>query len=176
MNAIIIIDMINDFVYSKFENKRAQSIIPNILKLKNIADAKGWKVIYLQDSHKPTDPEIKIWGEHAMEGSKGSDIIDELKPNDRDIIIKKSTYNGFFNTDLERVLRAYNIKKIIFAGVSTDICVLNTAANAFYLGFEILVCRECTESINEEAKDFGLDYMQKIYGANILDIKQVGVI
>jgi nicotinamidase-related amidase len=176
MYAILIVDMINDFVYSKFGNERAQGIVPNILKLKNIADAKGWKVIYLQDSHKITDPEIKIWGEHAIAGSKGSDIIDELKPTESDIIIKKSTYNGFFNTDLEKVLKANNIKKLIFAGVSTDICVLNTAANAFFLGFEILVCRDCTESINEESKEMGLDYLEKIYGAKIFDIKQVGVI
>jgi nicotinamidase-related amidase len=176
MYALLITDMINDFVYSKFGNKRVQSIIPNILKLKNIAYSKGWKVIYLQDYHKRTDPEIKVWGEHAMEGSEGSEIIDELRPEKDDIIIKKSTYNGFFNTDLERVLTSFKIEGIIFAGVSTDICILNTAANAFYLGYDIFICKECTESIDADVKDFGLEYMQKNYGAKIVNLNYIGVI
>lgn len=176
MYAVLITDMINDFVYTRFGNERVQKIIPNILKLKEIAYRKSWKVIYLQDYHKHTDPEIKIWGEHAMEDSKGSEIISDLKPEKGDVIIKKSSYNGFFNTNLRRFLKHSDIDKIIFAGVSTDICVLNTAANAFYLGYDIIICRECTESIDEEAKEYGLEYMKKNFGAEIVNLNYLGVI
>ncbi|MGC8497586.1 MAG: isochorismatase family cysteine hydrolase [Thermoplasmata archaeon] len=176
MYALLIIDMINDFVYLKFGNERVQSIISNILKLKEIAYKKGWKVIYIQDYHKYTDPEIKVWGEHAMEGTHGSEIIEELSPGNEDIVIKKNSYNGFFNTNLDRVLRAKSIKNIIFAGVTTDICVLNTVANAFYLGYETLICRECTESMDEKSKYFALEYMQKNYDTKIVNIKDIGVI
>ncbi len=175
MYAILITDMINDFVFTRFGNERVQKIIPSILKLKKIAYSKSWKVIYLQDYHKHTDPEIKIWGEHAMEGSKGSEIIADLKPDYGDVTIKKGTYNGFFNTDLDQVLKSSNIDKIIFAGVSTDICILNTAANAFYLGYTIIICRECTESIDEETKEYALEYMKKNYGAEIVDLNYIGV-
>ncbi|MEM0161145.1 MAG: isochorismatase family cysteine hydrolase [Thermoplasmata archaeon] len=176
MYALLIIDMINDFVYLKFGNKRVQSIIPSILKLRNIAYNEGWKVIYLQDCHSITDPEIKVWGKHAMEGTSGSEIIKELSPGKEDIVIKKNSYNGFFNTDLDKVLRSNSIKKIIFAGVATDICVLNTVANAFYLGYETVICKECTESIDEKSKDFGLEYMQKNYGTKTVDLNNIGVI
>lgn len=49
--AVIVIDMLEDFVYGVLKNDRAKRIIPNIAKLLDFARAKGWLVVYANDAH-----------------------------------------------------------------------------------------------------------------------------
>ncbi|MGC8672881.1 MAG: cysteine hydrolase family protein [Thermoplasmata archaeon] len=176
MISLIIVDMIHEFVDGKFGSERARSIVSNVKMLIDIARSKGFLVIYVKDSHNENDPELKVWGAHAMRGSFSSEIVNDLKPSETDIIIEKTTYDGFFETQLNDVLKKQGIDKIIVAGVSTDICVMHTVAHAFFLGYETYVVEECTESIKETNKEFGLKYMKNIYGTKIINLKDVGEI
>src|SRR3990170_8631518 len=92
--AVIVIDMLEDFVYGALKNKRAKRIIPNIKKLLFYARRKGWTVVYANDAHLPGDPEEKVWGPHAMAGSRGAQVISELKPKRGDYVLGKRTYSG----------------------------------------------------------------------------------
>ncbi len=109
-----------------------------------------------------------------MKGSFSSEIIHELEVKPEDIVIEKNTYDAFFNTHLDDILREKNVKSVIVAGVSTDICVLHTVCHAFMLGYETIVVKECTDSIKEGNKDFGLKYMKNIYGTRIISLENVG--
>ncbi|MGC8619173.1 MAG: cysteine hydrolase family protein [Thermoplasmata archaeon] len=176
MEALVIIDMINEFVNGKFGSDRAKSIVGNIKKLIEIFNEKNLPVIYAKDSHIDGDPELKVWGNHAMKGSFSSEIIDDLKPDTNAIVVEKRTYDAFFETNLNEILKSKNVDKVFFSGVSTDICVLHTVAHAFFLGYETYIVKECTESIKESNKDFGLKYMNNIYGTKIISIKEIGEI
>lgn len=171
--AIFVIDMINDFVYDKFRNERAIKIIPNIKKIIDIARKKNIPIIYLKDAHEKGDPEEKLWGQHALNDTKGSEIIQELKPEKKDHIIKKRTYSGFYKTDLELLLKKYEVDTVILLGVSTDICVQNNAADLFYRNYKIIVVRDATASINEENHEYALNYMKNIFNANVLNTEEV---
>ena len=174
MIALIIVDMIHEFVDGKFGSKRAMGIVGNLKKLIGIAREKGFTIIFVKDSHVDSDPELKVWGPHAMKGSYSSEIIQDLNVEPGDIIIEKHTYDAFFNTNLENILKERNIKKIIVAGISTDICVLHTVGHAFFLGYETYVVRDCTESMKESNKEFGLKYMKTIYGTMIINLENIG--
>ena len=105
MKALVIVDMLKDFVDGKLANPRAQGIIEPLQRLLAHARENGWVVVFSNDAHKPDDPELKVWGEHAMEGSPGAEVIDELEPREDDIVSPKRTYGAFDETGLAEQLR-----------------------------------------------------------------------
>jgi len=163
IDAIVVVDMINVFVSGKMGSERYRDIPRNIkdtiVKLNKIT-------FLVQDSHVPTDPEIKIWGPHAMAGSFEAETVPELKG--MGILIKKNTYDAFFNTDLEDKLKEVGASNVLFCGLVTDICLQNTVASAFFRGFNPIIVKECTDSVDDFTRDYSLSYMERIYGAKII--------
>jgi nicotinamidase-related amidase len=58
---------------------------------------------------------------------------------------------------------------LILTGVSTDICVQHTAADGLFYGYDIIIVSDCTAAIEPEVHEKALKYMEKVYGAKILD-------
>lgn len=164
---LIVVDMINDFVTGKLGSDRALKIIPNISNLIKKARKQGIPVVYLRDAHTSDDKELDIWGEHAMKGSTGSEIIPELKPENNDIVIEKKWYSAFVDSQLPDILKKLGADTLIFTGVSTDICVQNNVAPAYFSGYKTIVPRDCTASIDEASYEFSLIYMKNIFGTEI---------
>ena len=174
MNKVLIVaDMINEFVTGKFGNEAARKIVPNIAALVLKARKKGVPVIFLHDSHNATDRELDIWGEHAMKDSPGSEFIPELMPEKNDIIIEKNWYSAFVDTELPGILSKMNADTLIFTGVTTDICIQNNVASAYFSGYKTIVPRDCTASWDEESYEFSLKYMKNIYGTEITSSDKV---
>ena len=100
MKALVVIDMLNDFVTGKIANPRAERIIPNVQELlaRARADRREWLVVYANDAHMPNDFELKVWGEHAMAGTPGAEIIPELAAEPGDFVLPKRTYSSFHET------------------------------------------------------------------------------
>jgi nicotinamidase-related amidase len=73
MKALIVIDMLNDFVTGVLANKEdATKIVPPIKSLTDHARGNPeWLVIYSNDAHRADEREIGIWGKHAMAGTRG---------------------------------------------------------------------------------------------------------
>ena len=118
--AVIVIDMLNDFVTGPIASPRIHHIIEPIKDLCDYARKHDMPVIYSNDSHTEVDKEFKVWGPHAVEGTKGAEVIDELKPQPGDYIIPKKTYSGFFQTTLELVLRELDVDTVIITGWQAD--------------------------------------------------------
>ncbi len=171
--AVIVIDMLNDFVGGKLGFGRAKAIIPNIRRLLDFAHKRGSPVIYLCDAHSPEDPELKLWGEHAMAGSEGAQVVPELKPTRKDSVMEKHSYDIFFDTELDEMLRGIGVKRLVLTGVVTEICVQNSAAGAFLRGYEITVPEDCVASPDESFHRASLDYMKRVYGARITTSKEL---
>ncbi len=172
--AVIVIDMLKDFVYGALKCERAFSIIPNIQKLLESARRKGIPVIYANDAHLPeVDLEFKKWGPHAIKGTEGAEVIDELKPKDGDFIIEKRRYSSFYETGLDMLLRELKVDTLILTGLHTNICVKHTAADAFYRGYKIIIPEDCVTTFNEEDHRWGLKYAKEIYGAEITTSQEI---
>ena len=80
MKALIIIDMLRDFVDGALANPRAQAILPSLQRLLEHARREGWVVVFSNDAHEPGDRELEIWGEHAMAGTPGAQVVERLQP------------------------------------------------------------------------------------------------
>ncbi|MGB9728578.1 MAG: cysteine hydrolase family protein [Thermoprotei archaeon] len=139
---IIVVDMQNDFVdlKGKLSVPTAIKTVKNIKRLIENARNHNVPIIYTQDWHMKDDPEFRIWGEHAVANTWGAEIIDELKPHENDIIIKKLRYDAFYGTQLEHVISRVLKKDIlIIVGTVANICVLHTAGSAALRWFDVIV-------------------------------------
>ncbi|MCP8308561.1 MAG: cysteine hydrolase [archaeon] len=171
--AILVIDMAKDFVYGKLKCDRAKRIIPNMKRLLESAREKSKPVIYVTDTHLPVDREMTLWGEHSMKGEEGAQIIDELKPDKKDYMIEKRTYSAFYETGLDPLLRDLKVDTVVITGLHTNICDRHTAADAFFRGYKIIVPEDCVDAFTEKDHLEGLDYIKKIYGAEITNSKEL---
>ena len=175
--AMLIVDMLDDFVYGKVKCDRAVPMIPRSGQLIDAARGAGIPVFYSNDSHNRKDFEVQRWGEHAMRGTKGARVISELRPRKRDQQIPKTTYSSFFNTKLERELKkAYDGKganTLVLSGLHTDCCVRHTVADGFFRGYESVVAEDAVNSFTELQYRTGLQYLKFWYLADILPTRKI---
>lgn len=162
--ALLVIDMLNDFVQkgAPLEVPGARDIVPPIKKQIDAAHQEGTPVIYLCDAHAPNDPEFRVWPPHAVKGSPGAQVVAELSPQKKDLIVLKTTYSGFHRTNLESLLHKLKPKKIIATGVCTEICVLYTTADAFMRGYDVEVPSTCVAGLTPEGHEFALKQMREV--------------
>lgn len=175
--AILVVDMLNDFVYGKLGFSKINKIIPNIKLLIDSGREFRIPIIYCNDSHSSSDRELKIWGPHAMKGTKGSQVIKELRPQPQDHVILKNTYSAFHNTNLKNTLDGlYNgkgVEEIILTGIHTDICIKHTVYDAFLHGYDIILAENGVCSATIQKHKGGLDYMKGTYSIRVQKIKNI---
>ena len=72
-----------------------------------------------------------------------TDIVPELKPQASDIVIYKTRFSGFYQTDLDATLKKFGIKYLIVTGVTTSICVESTVRDAMFRDYLCVMLRDC---------------------------------
>lgn len=171
--ALLIIDMLNDFVLegSPLEVPDTRKVIPAIKR--EIADAKkeGRPVIYICDAHERNDKEFSKfgWPRHAVKGTKGAEVVDELKPQNDDIVIEKTTYSGFYNTRLDETLKKLGIESLRLTGCVTHICVLFTASDAVLRDYKVRIVQDGIAGLTKEDHDAALRIMKNVLGVEIIN-------
>ena len=165
--AILVVDMLNDFVTGALACERGKAIVPATSKLLDAAREAGVPVIFCNDAHiAGIDRELKLWGDHAIAGTKGAEVIPELKLSNKDFVVPKRRYSGFFQTDLDILLKELGVKTVIMTGLHAHMCVRHTSADAYCLGYDVVVAKEATDSFTEEDYISGLAYLKTCYGAD----------
>lgn len=173
-SAVIVIDMLNDFVTGTIKCERAERIIPPLQKLLAAARQAGVPVIYSNDCHLPgIDKELRIWGPHAIRGTEGAEVIPELKPEPQDYVVPKRRYSGFCGTDLGLLLRELGVDTVILTGLHCNMCVRHTAADAYFNDFNIVVPADGTEAFTEADYQGGLAYLKQVYAAEITNVDEL---
>jgi len=176
--AVIVIDMLNEFVTGELGTKRAKRIVKPLQRLVDAARANDVPVIYSNDAHFSTDFEVvRKWGKHALKGTKGAEVIPELSPTEKDFVVEKRVYSGFYETGLDMLLRSLysgeGVDTVILTGLHTHICVRHTAASAFYRGYRIVVPRDGVEAFTRKDHEEGLEYLREVYGAEITTVDEL---
>ncbi|MCQ2450216.1 MAG: cysteine hydrolase [Clostridia bacterium] len=172
--AVLVVDMLNDFVTGALKCDRGLEIVPKTAELLNGCREKNVPVIFCNDAHiKGIDHELKFWGDHAIAGTKGAEVIPELAVCDKDYIVPKRRYSGFFHTDLELLLRELGVDTVIMTGLHTHMCVRHTSADAYQSGFDVVVAKDATNSFTKEDYEYGLKYLKETYDAEISDVDTI---
>lgn len=169
--ALLVIDMLRDFLEPEgalFCGEKARRIIPFVIKQIETFHQKGDPVIFICDAHKRHDPEFKLFKPHCLKGSKGAQIIPELPLKPEDIVVSKTRYSAFYQTNLEDLLKKKGITDVYVTGVCTSICVMDTVGDLRNRNYEVYVFRQGVADFDPRAHRFALERMAKIYGAKII--------
>jgi ureidoacrylate peracid hydrolase len=76
-------------------------------------------------------------------GGWGTRIIPELEPQLGDIVVPKHRYSGFFETQLDSILRGKNVKHIVVVGATTSVCVESTIRDAMFRDYQCILLEDC---------------------------------
>lgn len=169
--ALIIVDMLNDFVKKDgalYCGQTVGDIIPPIKRRLVENREKSNLIIYLQDCHSPDDVEFNRFPPHAIVNTLGSEIISELTPKKDDIVIKKRRYNGFYGTDLDVILWTNKITIVEIVGVCTSICIMDTVGELVNRDIETIVPVSCVADFDPEMHRMALIRMKNLYGCTIV--------
>jgi ureidoacrylate peracid hydrolase len=175
--AVLVIDMQNGFCHPEGSLPSAGLGLPNMpeviaatAELLATARAAGVPVIYTRHVFRPDllDVPARVAGvlpdepKPLIRGSWDADVIDELKPAEGDRIIDKNRYDAFLYTDLEVVLRAMGVQRLLVTGVVTSVCVESTVRSGEQRDFDPYVASDCT-SAAEGAHEPALAAMAAVF-------------
>ena len=168
--ALVVIDMQRDFIEKGGfgdslgnDVSRLEAIIPATARLIGLFRAKGWPIVHTREAHRPDlsdcppskirrgNPTLHIGDSGAMgriliAGEPGNDIVADLAPLDGEIVVDKPGKGMFWATGLHERLQTLGITHLVFAGVTTEVCVQTSMREANDRGYECLLIDEATES------------------------------
>ncbi len=168
--ALVIIDMQRDFVepggFGAALGNDVSLLQAAIAPTRALLDAwrrKGWPVVHTRESHASDlsdcppakrsrgNPALRIgdlgpMGRLLVRGEAGCEIVSTLAPVAGEVLIDKPGKGAFHATKLQAELKQRGVTQLVFAGVTTEVCVQTTMREANDRGYECLLVEEATAS------------------------------
>lgn len=146
-----------------FVNEHSRHVIPRVIRLIDECRARFLPVVFTRFINSPGSPfERLIDWPHVAE-PPDTDIVDELARN-ADVVIDKSFYSPFVG-EFESLIAEDDWRTLILCGLSTESCVLKTAADAFECGLRpIVIADACASDAGPEAHEAGLFVLKYLIG------------
>ena len=164
--ALLIVDMQNDFVRAgaPLEVPDARATIPAQRRLIESFRARGRPVVYTRFLSYETDNLMWLWSPECHPDTRAcwpghqrgyddadglldcASVIDELAPAPDDLVVDKYGYGAFHGTELDDRLRATGVRSLVVTGTVTQICVEETAREAFHHGYRTTVVADAVSS------------------------------
>jgi nicotinamidase-related amidase len=181
--ALIVIDMQRDFIEpggfgATLGNNVGllDAIVPTVAELIGLCRRHGIRVIHTREAHRADlsdcppakrargNPQLRIgdrgnMGRILIDGEPGNDIVPALAPLDGETVIVKPGKGAFYATALGEILRLQGITHLLFAGVTTEVCVQTTMREANDRGYDCLLVEDATESYFPEFKRAAIEMM-----------------
>ena len=152
--AIIVVDMVRDNLKEGSRHpitQEGRAILPNLQRLLEEGRKRGFPIVFACDSFLKEDfifkGRMKV---HALRGTPGADVVDELRPGPTDIVLPKRRFSAFFKTDLDMTLRMLGVDTIVVTGITVEVCVLMTAMEGLCHDFSAIILEDCTASKTKE--------------------------
>ena len=170
--ALIVVDMQNAYAspggyldLAGFDIEGSAAVIDRIALLVEAARKAGVQVVFFQNGWDPDYVEAggpgspNWWKSNALKtmrdrpeldgtllakGTWDYALVDRLKPQKGDIVIPKPRYSAFFNSQLDSMLRARNIKNLAFCGIATNVCVESTLRDGYHLEYFGVLLEDAT--------------------------------
>lgn len=94
-----------------------------------------------------------------------TDIVVELTPEQTDTVLYKHRFSGFFETELDAILKRLTVKHLIVTGCTTSICVESTIRDAMFRDYSCVLLTDCT------GEPIGHDVVRSNHDASLLSIE-----
>jgi len=171
-SALIVVDMQNAYAskggyldLAGFDVSATQPVIANINTAVSAAREADMLIVWFQNGwddqyveaggpgspnfHKSNalktmrkNPELQ--GKLLAKGGWDYQLVDQLKPQPGDIVLPKPRYSGFYNTQLDSILRSRGVRHLVFTGIATNVCVESTLRDGFFLEYFGIVLEDAT--------------------------------
>lgn len=165
--AIVVVDMLKDNLEedSRFKiGEEGTKIIPIIQALIKYARSKNFPVVFANDSFLPEDLLFKgRMKPHSIQGTRGAEVIDELDPQEGDLILPKRRMSAFFKTGLEDILREKSVDTVVVCGIATPVCVMTSAMDAFMNDFYVIIIEDCCAAHRRVDHENAIKVMQSLH-------------
>ena len=171
--AVVVVDMQNGFCHpdGSLYAPESEAVVDPISKMVDDAHETGTSVVFTRDVHPPGQfddahyyDEFARWGEHVVEGTWETDIVEGLDVDEDDHIVTKHTYDAFYRTDLEGHLRAHGIDDLLICGTLANVCVLHTAGSAGLRDFRPVLVENAIGYIEEGHHEYATDHADWLFG------------
>jgi nicotinamidase-related amidase len=144
-------------------------MLPKTVALVDAARAAGVTIMHAPISFAPGYGEISkhpygilkgvVDGNAFVKGTWGAAIVDDLSPEEGDIVIEgKRGLDTFASTNLDFILRSKGITTVIIGGFLTNCCVESTMRSAYENGYRVITLTDCTAATSAEEHDNALAY------------------
>jgi nicotinamidase-related amidase len=168
--ALIVIDM-QQGAYLSFEEAGIPLMpgfaeqVERVVRVVDACRAAGVPVVFTQEVHRRdlVDFGRELDGDesiHCLEGDRGTELVEELRPREGDYFIAKRRYSCFFGTDLEILLRGLGVQTLLLVGGLTDVCVHYTFADAHQWDYHVRVLEDCVLGSTVARHDASLSAME----------------
>jgi nicotinamidase-related amidase len=153
-------------------------VIPNHRRLIDFFHQHGLKVIYLTlGCWMPDKSDVPFLMQRSKKylgcpKDKVSQVLDEIKPGENDLVVHKTSSGAFNSVDLEHILRNLGVTSLVVTGVATQVCVDLTARDAADRGFKVIVVDDACASHNQSLHDAALLTFVMKFG-RVLDTEEV---
>jgi len=184
--AVLVIDMQNAFVkkggmfdLSGRDISHIHQIIGPNKKIIEAARAKNVKVVYAvhrlthdvrevgplsRYRFNPALGNAEMRNGSILEGTWGTEIIDELKPREDEMVIIKRRFSAFSGTELDMMLKTYDIRYLIFTGVATNICVESSLRDASHLQYLPVIVSDAVAASPPSRQQASIDNIKEVFG------------
>jgi nicotinamidase-related amidase len=148
-----------------------QTVVPNLRHLLAFFREQALPVLYLVIGSE--HPDFLDVPEHMRKlvretnnrvGTREHEILDELKPVQGELVLRKTTISAFSSTGIEALLRALGKDCLVFSGISTNMCVDSTAREAADRGFKCVLVEDCCGAAKMAYHDAALVTFQRLFG------------
>ncbi len=177
--ALIIVDFVNGFVDPDvFGGGNTLDAAEATVGLLNTFRERGLPVVFTRIVYAEDSSDAGIWCEKAprlrdlTEANPASHVIDILKPDEGEIVIRKTQPSAFFDTNLSSLLRGRNIDAVAIAGATTSGCVRATVVDAISANFRPTVISDCVGDRAQGPHEANLFDMQQKY-ANLIHSSEI---
>lgn len=179
--ALLIIDMINDLEFDDGQRIRpqAESAAEHICVFKQRFYDAGLPVIYANDNFGRWRSDFHALVRHCFGDVQGRRLAELLAPSENDYFVLKAKHSAFYSTTMELLLHHLGVERLVLTGITTDICILFTANDAYMRGFEIIVPEDCVTAVEVADSKSTLRLMSRVLKADtrksqMLDLLELG--
>ena len=146
---------------------KSQKVVQNVKGLAEAARSVGIPVIHIHYIVEEGAPGLKlnaplfhgVKGANALvRGTWGAAPVEGLEPKKGDFVVEKARMNGFYNTNLDNLLRGLGAETVVITGAWTNMSIEHTSRHGADAGYEIVVASDGTSTVNDEWQNAGLNY------------------
>ncbi|MEN1975993.1 cysteine hydrolase family protein [Cellulomonas sp. P4] len=170
VTALVLVDVIASFFDPAQPNHYpgVEQVLAPMAALLARARERGSLVVHAVERHHPglADFEFGKLPRHHQAGEPDAQYVPgfEPLPGGYEVEVTKRRFSAFYATDLDLLLREQGVRRVVIAGVKTNVCIRATAQDAFAGGFEPVVPREATSSNREHLAAASLEDIDRYMG------------